>query len=143
MASAKSNMSTITCLLTEAELGDLCEKYDLAPEYGVQLPRPDQTAMNAPPGKITLYTHFFATNHFRIPVGRFLVSLLRHYKLHITHDSPSLLAYTNSIYSYLHKTPNDLQEISEDALAATGISRQWDSPGYRSVFSIGGKGKFS
>jgi hypothetical protein len=84
MASTKANMNTVTSILTEYDLKKLSRKHNLLPEYGVELPAPDKTAMDAPPGKITMYAHFSTTSHFKIPVSKFLISILRHYKLHIT-----------------------------------------------------------
>jgi hypothetical protein len=38
--------------------------------------------MDAPAGKIVLYTHFFSQSHFRIPVSHFPASLLHHHDIH-------------------------------------------------------------
>jgi hypothetical protein len=70
------------------ELKTLSEEYDILPEYGAELPLPGKTALDAPRGKITMYSHFFTTSHLRIPVSRFLISILRHYKIHITQINP-------------------------------------------------------
>jgi hypothetical protein len=83
-SSAKSNMNSVTSIMTEDELKALSEKYDLLPEYGAELPLPGRTALDPPRGKITMYSHFFITSHLRIPVSKFLISILRHYKIHIT-----------------------------------------------------------
>jgi hypothetical protein len=58
-------------------------------------------------------------------------------------DPPPPLAYNNTTYSHLCKFPTDLQDILEVALASVGMSRRWDSPGFRPVFGLDGKGKFS
>jgi hypothetical protein len=87
-SSTKANMSTVTSILTEDDLKNLSEMYDLLPEYEAELPAPGKTAMDAPPGKIAMYSHVFTTRHLRIPVSKFLISILRHYKLHITQVVP-------------------------------------------------------
>jgi hypothetical protein len=88
MASAKANMKTTTCLLTKDELKDLCERYDLFPEYGSELPSPTQTAIDAPPRKITLYTNFCTSSHLRIQIRHFLADLLCHYGVHLSQVAP-------------------------------------------------------
>jgi hypothetical protein len=81
MASVNSNMKTTTCLLTEDELKDLCRRYDLFPEYEVLLPTPDQTALDAPPGKINLYTHDMhqITCVFLIKYSLIMIAFLKYY----------------------------------------------------------------
>jgi hypothetical protein len=226
----KANMNSVTSDLTEDQLKALCEKYDLLPEYGAELPLPGKTALEPPRGKITLYSHFFTTSHLRIPVSKFLIALLKYYRIHITQispislqkvfhyefcvrslreepdviqfrafykltksgdwwsfskrdglphhvdyvpsslkfwkesffyinagvfpfqmsfrdikekfrdDPPPVISYTNSVYHYLTTHITDLQEICEDALVAAGMSRRWEFPGNRPVFTVDGKG---
>jgi hypothetical protein len=60
-------------------------------------------------------------------------------KVKLKDNPPLKIAYTNTIYTYMCKTPTDLQDIMKDALAEVGP--RWDSPGYRPVFNIDDKGK--
>jgi hypothetical protein len=85
--SSKSNMKSVTSDMTPDELKALSEKFDLLPEYGAELPLPGKTALDPPRGKITLYSHFFTTSHLRIPVSKFLITILKHYRIHITQIS--------------------------------------------------------
>jgi hypothetical protein len=48
------------------------------------LPGPRQTIRRAPEGKIGLYTRLFDYTQFRFPLSKFLVSILEHYKIHIS-----------------------------------------------------------
>jgi hypothetical protein len=79
---------------------------------------------------------------FYINVGIFPYAMtFRDIMVKLKDDPPPTISYTNTIYTYMCKTPTDPQEIPEDALAAARISRQWDSPDFRLVFNIDGKGK--
>jgi hypothetical protein len=56
-------------------------------------------------------------------------------------DPTKAITYKNTTYTFLHSHPTDLHAISEDTLAAAGISRKWDFPGFHPVFRAGDKGK--
>jgi hypothetical protein len=62
-SSTKANMNSVYSILTENDLKSLSAKYDLLPEYGAEIPAPNKTALQPPPGKITVYAHFFMTSH--------------------------------------------------------------------------------
>jgi hypothetical protein len=81
---------------------------------------------------------------FFIDARVFLFAMsFRDIKTKFMDEPPPAITYTNTIYTYLHNHPTNLQEIPEDALAAAGISRRWDFPGYLPVFRIGEKVSFS
>ncbi|KAL9993777.1 hypothetical protein Hdeb2414_s0986g00970981 [Helianthus debilis subsp. tardiflorus] len=54
------------------------------PEWGAQFPISGSTAMDAPPGYITLYVSFFQEGNFRLPMTRFTTDVLGNYGLHIS-----------------------------------------------------------
>ncbi|KAJ0466685.1 hypothetical protein HanIR_Chr14g0674931 [Helianthus annuus] len=54
------------------------------PEWGAQYPTAGSTAMDAPPGYLTLYAAFFREGKFRLPNTKFTASVLRNYGLHIS-----------------------------------------------------------
>ncbi|KAM0063356.1 hypothetical protein Hdeb2414_s0003g00089981 [Helianthus debilis subsp. tardiflorus] len=54
------------------------------PDWGAQFPTPGSTAMDAPPGYITLYAAFFREGNFRLPMTKFTAEVLRKYGLHIS-----------------------------------------------------------
>ncbi|KAJ0888776.1 hypothetical protein HanRHA438_Chr09g0405791 [Helianthus annuus] len=54
------------------------------PEWGAQYPPAGSTALDAPPGYITLYVAFFREGSFRLPITKFTAAVLRGYGLHIS-----------------------------------------------------------
>ncbi|MFS7922800.1 hypothetical protein Hanom_Chr03g00253241 [Helianthus anomalus] len=54
------------------------------PEWGAQFPTQNSTALDAPPGYITLYAAFFREGNFRLPITKFTVEVLTNYRLHIS-----------------------------------------------------------
>ncbi|KAM0016869.1 hypothetical protein Hdeb2414_s0028g00701551 [Helianthus debilis subsp. tardiflorus] len=54
------------------------------PEWGAQYPTAGSTAVDAPPGYITLYAAFFREGNFRLPITKFTASILRNYGVHIS-----------------------------------------------------------
>ncbi|MFS7972982.1 hypothetical protein Hanom_Chr09g00851221 [Helianthus anomalus] len=53
-------------------------------EWGVQYPTVGSTALNAPPGYMTLYAAFFREGNFRLSMTKFLGEVLPKYGLHIS-----------------------------------------------------------
>ncbi|MFS8004367.1 hypothetical protein Hanom_Chr13g01224921 [Helianthus anomalus] len=53
-------------------------------EWGAQFPTQNSTALDAPPGYITLYTAFFREGNFRLPMKKFTGEVLTNYGLHIS-----------------------------------------------------------
>ncbi|MFS7936661.1 hypothetical protein Hanom_Chr05g00418401 [Helianthus anomalus] len=51
---------------------------------GVQYPTPNSTALDVPPGYITLYADFFREGNFRLPMSRFIEDMLTGYGLYIS-----------------------------------------------------------
>ncbi|MFS7910794.1 hypothetical protein Hanom_Chr02g00110411 [Helianthus anomalus] len=68
----------------EEEFQNLVRGVNFRPEWGAQYPPAGSTALDAPPGYITLYAAFFREGSFRLPITKFTVAVLRGYGLHIS-----------------------------------------------------------
>ncbi|KAJ0836975.1 hypothetical protein HanRHA438_Chr16g0773021 [Helianthus annuus] len=68
----------------EEEFQNLVRGMNFRPEWGAQYPAPGSTALDAPPGYITLYVAFFREGSFRLPITKFTAAVLRGYGLHIS-----------------------------------------------------------
>uniref|UniRef100_A0A251SD94 Putative transposase (Putative), gypsy type n=1 Tax=Helianthus annuus TaxID=4232 RepID=A0A251SD94_HELAN len=68
----------------EKEFQNLVRGMNFRPEWGAQYPPPGSTALDAPPGYITLYAAFFREGSFRLPITKFTAAVLRGYGLHVS-----------------------------------------------------------
>ncbi|KAM0040321.1 hypothetical protein Hdeb2414_s0012g00392391 [Helianthus debilis subsp. tardiflorus] len=68
----------------EEEFQNLVRGHRFRPEWGAQYPPSGSTALDAPPGFITLYAAFFREGNFRLPITKFTAAVLRGYGLHIS-----------------------------------------------------------
>ncbi|KAF5783523.1 hypothetical protein HanRHA438_Chr11g0521321 [Helianthus annuus] len=68
----------------EEEFQNLVRDMGFLPEWGAQFPNPNSTALDAPPGYITLYAAFFREGNFRLPMMKFTAAILTNYGLHIS-----------------------------------------------------------
>ncbi|KAJ0568591.1 hypothetical protein HanIR_Chr06g0297911 [Helianthus annuus] len=68
----------------EEEFRNLVRGHNFRPEWGARYPPSGSTALDAPPGFITLYAAFFREGNFRLPITKFTVAVLRGYGLHIS-----------------------------------------------------------
>ncbi|MFS7905663.1 hypothetical protein Hanom_Chr01g00050361 [Helianthus anomalus] len=68
----------------EEEFHNLVRGHNFRPEWGARYPPSGSTALDAPPGFITLYAAFFREGNFRLPVTKFVADVLRGYGLHIS-----------------------------------------------------------
>ncbi|KAJ0940136.1 hypothetical protein HanRHA438_Chr02g0079991 [Helianthus annuus] len=66
----------------EEEFHNLVQGMGFRPEWGAQYPTAGSTAVDAPPGYLTLYVAFFREGNFRLPITKFTASVLRNYGLH-------------------------------------------------------------
>ncbi|MFS7994806.1 hypothetical protein Hanom_Chr12g01110431 [Helianthus anomalus] len=64
-------------------------KDPLRAEQAVVNWKEDYTALDAPPGYITLYSYFFKEGNFRLPITKFIGEVLTCYGLHIFQISPA------------------------------------------------------
>ncbi|KAJ0778339.1 hypothetical protein HanLR1_Chr02g0070601 [Helianthus annuus] len=68
----------------EEEFQNLVRGMNFRPELGAQYPPAGSTALDAPPGYITLYAAFFREGSFRLHITKFTAAVLRGYGLHIS-----------------------------------------------------------
>uniref|UniRef100_A0A251TRA1 Putative transposase (Putative), gypsy type n=1 Tax=Helianthus annuus TaxID=4232 RepID=A0A251TRA1_HELAN len=68
----------------EEEFQMLVRGMNFRSEWGAQYPPPGSTALDAPPGFITLYVAYFREGNFRLPITKFTAAVLRGYGLHIS-----------------------------------------------------------
>ncbi|KAJ0491851.1 hypothetical protein HanIR_Chr12g0568361 [Helianthus annuus] len=68
----------------EEEYHNLVRGHNFRPEWGARYPPSGSTALDAPPGFITLYAAFFREGNFRLPITKFVAGVLRGYGLHIS-----------------------------------------------------------
>ncbi|XP_022017044.2 uncharacterized protein LOC110916655 isoform X1 [Helianthus annuus] len=68
----------------EEEFHNLVRGHNFRPEWGARYPPSGSTALDAPPGFITLYAAFFREGNFRLPITKFVAGVLRGYGLHIS-----------------------------------------------------------
>ncbi|KAJ0608773.1 hypothetical protein HanHA89_Chr03g0112721 [Helianthus annuus] len=68
----------------EEEFHNLVQNFCFLSDWGVQFPTPNSTALDAPPGYVTLYAHFFREGNFRLLMKKFAREVLTSYGLHIS-----------------------------------------------------------
>ncbi|KAJ0706059.1 hypothetical protein HanPSC8_Chr09g0355121 [Helianthus annuus] len=68
----------------EEELHNLVQNFGFHSDWGVQFSMPNSTALDAPPGYMTLYADFFREGNFRLPMSKFIGEVLTNYGLHIS-----------------------------------------------------------
>ena len=73
-----------TSNMTEAELVLFTSDYYIPWGLHPEVPGPNDTIANFPAGKVGVYTRFFEWANYRVPISRFLSSILRFYHLHIS-----------------------------------------------------------
>nr|GEW30727.1 hypothetical protein [Tanacetum cinerariifolium] len=75
---------TVTSILTQRELNNFCNTYNIPTELWPKLPGRDDTIKDAPAGKIGIYTWFLKFTNFRIPLSRFLLCVLEYYQINFS-----------------------------------------------------------
>ncbi|MFS7917774.1 hypothetical protein Hanom_Chr03g00193161 [Helianthus anomalus] len=68
----------------EEEFQNLVRDMGFQSEWGAQFPTLNSTALDAPPGYITLYAAFFREGNFRLPMTKYTREVLSNYGLHIS-----------------------------------------------------------
>ncbi|KAJ0481564.1 hypothetical protein HanIR_Chr13g0643891 [Helianthus annuus] len=69
------------------ELNNLNQNFGLSSDWGIQFPAPNSTALDAPPGYISLYADFFREGNLRLPMSKFIGEVLTGYCSHISQIS--------------------------------------------------------
>nr|GFA07223.1 hypothetical protein [Tanacetum cinerariifolium] len=78
------SITYIKSVLTQKALKFFCETFHTPDEVHPQLPSPNQTIHEMPTGKIGVYTRFFKSANFWLPISTFLFNVLKHYSIHIS-----------------------------------------------------------
>ncbi|KAM0070650.1 hypothetical protein Hdeb2414_s0001g00015581 [Helianthus debilis subsp. tardiflorus] len=68
----------------EEELHNNIQQFTYPSDLGIQFSTANSTALDAPPGYMTLYTDFFREGNFRLPMSKFIGDALTGYGLHIS-----------------------------------------------------------
>ncbi|GJX78574.1 hypothetical protein Tco_0326723 [Tanacetum coccineum] len=82
-----SGITDVKCVITQKSLHAFCNKFHIPEEVHPVLPDQNDTMHERPTGKIRLYTRFFDFANFRLPLSTFLVDVLRHFRINISHLS--------------------------------------------------------
>ncbi|MFS7990063.1 hypothetical protein Hanom_Chr11g01054401 [Helianthus anomalus] len=68
----------------EEELNNLIQRFAFPSDWGIQFPTTTSTALDAPPGYMTLYADFFWDGNFHLPMSKFVGDVFTGYGLHIS-----------------------------------------------------------
>ncbi|KAF5789816.1 hypothetical protein HanXRQr2_Chr09g0375671 [Helianthus annuus] len=68
----------------EEDLHNIIQTFAYPSDWGIQFPTPSSTALDAPPGYMTLYADFFWEGNFRLPMSKIVGDVLTGYGLHIS-----------------------------------------------------------
>ncbi|GKC02413.1 hypothetical protein Tco_0994023 [Tanacetum coccineum] len=94
-------------------------------EYGIleslhpELPSPEETIMDFPEGKVSVYTKIFEFENYRIPMSQFLFDILGHYQIHLSQLSvigAAKQAAEEEHSSVLYKAPGLLEELEQPVI---------------------------
>ncbi|GJY19019.1 hypothetical protein Tco_0390510, partial [Tanacetum coccineum] len=89
---AKDIINTVTSVLTQKELHASYRAYNIPPNLRPELLCRDDTIRNNPEGKIGIYTRFIEFANFRIPLSKFLLSVIEYYQINFS--QPSVIVAT-------------------------------------------------
>nr|GEX39044.1 putative transposase (putative), gypsy type [Tanacetum cinerariifolium] len=74
-------IDTVASVLTQRELDHFYNTYNIPANLRPELPGRKDTIKDAPVGKIWIYTRFLEFANFRVPLSRFLLSVLEYYQI--------------------------------------------------------------
>ncbi|GKD53152.1 hypothetical protein Tco_1286539 [Tanacetum coccineum] len=74
----------VTSVLSQRDLDLFYRTYNIPADLRPELPGRDDTIQNSPEGKIGIYTRFIEFANFRIPLSRFLLSVLQYYQINFS-----------------------------------------------------------
>ena len=84
----KFDMHIHTSKLSQSDLDDLIAKYEIPAELHPMLPDPGMTMDKLPRNKIGIYTRQLDIGGIRIPFSKFLLAVIRYFKVHISQLVP-------------------------------------------------------
>ncbi|PWA90794.1 transposase (putative), gypsy type [Artemisia annua] len=70
--------------MDQGAVDEFCKRYNIPGHLLPEAPGSRVTIRNAPEGKIGVYTRFFELGNFRIPLSRFLLTVLEYYQIHLS-----------------------------------------------------------
>ncbi|GJR89908.1 hypothetical protein Tco_0213919 [Tanacetum coccineum] len=75
-------------IMTREMVESFCDSYYIPDEVHPTAPGRDRTITQFPEGKVGVYTRLFDYCGYRIPLTKFFVSVLKHFRIHISQLSP-------------------------------------------------------
>nr|GEY02829.1 hypothetical protein [Tanacetum cinerariifolium] len=140
--SAKNALAIQRCELSRKELDEFISSYFIPLEYHVILPTPTQTILDAPPGYIGLYTHFFSLANLRLPLNDlFCELLLKEIMLDVKSfkDKPPSGIEQNLQFQRLARYPVSARAFDDPILFLAGLQSSWEHGQQLPAIFLGGK----
>ncbi|GJZ34214.1 hypothetical protein Tco_0579650 [Tanacetum coccineum] len=85
---SSSKMANKHSIMTREMVESFCNSYYIPDEVHPTAPRRDMTITQFPEGKVGVYTRLFDYCGYRIPLTKFFVAVLKHFRIHISQLSP-------------------------------------------------------
>ncbi|GJX52326.1 hypothetical protein Tco_0280695 [Tanacetum coccineum] len=79
-----NSIDFVTSVLSQRDLDLFCRTYNIPADLRPELPGRDDTIQNSLARKIGIYTPFIEFANFRIPLYRFLISVLQYYQINFS-----------------------------------------------------------
>ncbi|GKD41129.1 hypothetical protein Tco_1261336 [Tanacetum coccineum] len=117
------NLSTITCSLSQSDLADFFDEYDIALCYDPKLPSSNATDLDAPKGYIPLYLSLFSIGNLCFPLNNFCLDVFEIFRCHFPLLSPFGVA-----------------RVTTFTVACKAYGREATVPLFRSLLTLGPTG---
>ncbi|KAJ0475578.1 hypothetical protein HanRHA438_Chr13g0581021 [Helianthus annuus] len=88
MAPGKDNLSESVSVLTQRQLDKFVRDYRIPTDLRPVLPAKDETIYPFLPGKFPLYTRVCNFAYYRVPFSKFLIKVLRFFRVHLYQVNP-------------------------------------------------------
>ncbi|GJT26768.1 hypothetical protein Tco_0907043 [Tanacetum coccineum] len=85
---SSSKMANKHSIMTREMVESFCNSYYIPDEVHPTAPGRDRTITQFPEGKVGVYTRLFDYCGYRIPLTKFFVAVLKHFRIHISQLSP-------------------------------------------------------
>nr|GEU44983.1 hypothetical protein [Tanacetum cinerariifolium] len=124
------------------KLDEFISSYSIPSEYRVILPTPTQTILDAPPGYIGLYTHFFSLANLRLPLNDlFCELLLKEIMLDVKSFKDKLPSgiEQNLQFQRLARYPVSARAFDDPILFLAGLQPSWEHGQQLPAIFLGGK----
>ncbi|GJS59381.1 hypothetical protein Tco_0654165 [Tanacetum coccineum] len=106
-------------IMTREMVESFCNSYYIPDEVHPTAPGRDKTITQFPEGKVGVYTRLFDYCGYRIPLTKFFVAVLKHFRIHISQLSPFCAARVShferslSAPSCLSKPPDSIKNWAD------------------------------